>query len=95
MAESHRPSPTRYSGSSTLSQEEHLIALYKVLGRLAECELKANRKKSIFLQNSVKQLGHDITAEGLHQSPKKVQAMADLPSPQNDGQLRSFVGMVQ
>ena len=28
-------------------------------------------------------------------SPKKVQAMAGLPSPQNVGQLRSFLGMVQ
>ena len=77
------------------TREEHLKALDKVLGRLEEYGLKANREKCKFLQNSVEYLGHVITAEGLHQSPKKVQAMAGLPSPQNVGQLRSFLGMVQ
>jgi hypothetical protein len=77
------------------TREEHLKALDKVLGRLEEHGLKANREKCKFLQNSVEYLGHVITAEGLHQSPKKVQAMAGLPSPQNVGQLRSFLGMVQ
>ena len=77
------------------TREEHLKALDKVLGRLEEHGLKANREKCKFLQNSVEYLGHVITAEGLHQSPKKVQAMTGLPSPQNVGQLRSFLGMVQ
>ena len=69
------------------TREEHLKALDKVLGRQEEHGLKANREKCKFLQNSVDYLGHVITAEGLHQSPKKVQAMAGLPSPQNVGQL--------
>ncbi|KAK2169582.1 hypothetical protein NP493_1183g00002 [Ridgeia piscesae] len=77
------------------TREEHLKALDKVLGRLEEHGLKANKEKCKFLQNSVEYLGHVITAEGLHQSPKKVQAMAGLPSPQNVRQLRSFLGMVQ
>ena len=75
------------------TREEHLKALDKVLGRLEEHGL--NREKCKFLQNSVEYLGHVITAEGLHQSPKKVQAMAGLAGPQNVGQLRSFLGMVQ
>ena len=77
------------------TREEHLKALDKVLGRLEEHRLKDIREKCKFLQNSVEYLGHVITAEGLHQSLKNVQAMADLPSPQNVGQLRSFLGMVQ
>ena len=77
------------------TREEHLKALDKILGRLEEYGLKANREKCNFLQNSVEYLGHVITAEELHQSLKKVQAMAHLPSPQNVGQLRAFVGMVQ
>ena len=52
-------------------------------------------EKCKFLQNSVEYLGHIITAEGLHQSPKRVQAMTGLFSPQNVGQLSSFLGMVQ
>ena len=60
------------------TREEHLKVVDKVLGRLEECGLKANREKCKFLQNSVEYLGHVITAEGLHQSPNKVQAIAGL-----------------
>ena len=67
--------------------------LDKVLERLDENGLKANKEKCTFLQNSVEYLGHIISAEGLHQSPKKVKAMADLPLYQNVGQFRSFLGM--
>ena len=77
------------------TREEHLKAIDKVLERLEEHGLKGNSEKCKFLQNSVEYLGHVITAEGLHQSPKKVQAMAGFSSPQNVGQLRSFLGMVQ
>ena len=45
------------------TREEHLKALDKVLGRLEEHGLKANREKCKFLQNSVEYLGHVITAE--------------------------------
>ena len=72
-------------------REEHLKALDKVLGRLEEYGLKASKMKCKFLQNSVEYLGRVIIAEGLHQSSKKVQAMAGMPSPQNFGQLRSFL----
>ena len=77
------------------SQEEHIRSLDKVLQRLEEYGLKANQKKCTFLKDSVKYLGHTISAEGLHQSPQKVKAMAELPAPENVGQLRSFLGMVQ
>jgi hypothetical protein len=39
------------------TREEHLKALDKVLGRLEEHGLKANREKCKFLQNSVEYLG--------------------------------------
>ena len=73
-----------------ITREEHLKVLDKVLGRLDEHERKANREKCKILQNSVEYMGHVITAVGIYQSPKKVQAMAGLPSPQNVEQLRSF-----
>ena len=40
-------------------------------------------------------LGHVISVEGLHQSPKKVQAITEMPKPQDITQLRAFLGMVQ
>ena len=40
-------------------------------------------------------LGHVISAEGLHQSPKKVTAITEMPKPQDVTQLCAFLGMVQ
>ena len=47
------------------------------------------------LKSSVEYLGHVISAEGLHQSPKKVKAITEMPKPQDLTQLRAFLGMVQ
>ena len=54
------------------TMEEHLEQLVAVLKRLEEYGLKANREKCKFLRSFVEYLGHVISAEGLHQSPKKV-----------------------
>ena len=42
---------------------------------------------------SVKYLGHVIDAEGLYPTEDKVRAIRDAPAPQNDTQLRSFLGL--
>ena len=75
--------------------EEHLERLVAVLKRLEEYGLKANREKCKFLRSFVEYLGHVISAEGLHQSPKKVKAITEMPKPQDVTQLRAFLGMVQ
>ena len=75
--------------------EEHLERLVAVLKRLEEYGLKANQEKCKFLRSSVEYLGHVISAEGLHQSPKKVKAITEMPKPQDVTQLRAFLGMVQ
>ena len=75
--------------------EEHLERLVAVLKRLEEYGLKANREKCKFLRSFVEYLGHVISAEGLHQSPKKVNAITEMPKPQDVTQLRAFLGMVQ
>ena len=77
------------------TMEEHLERLVAVLKRLEEYGLKANREKCKFLRSFVEYLGHVISAEGLHQSPKKVKAITEMPTPQDVTQLRAFLGMVQ
>ena len=77
------------------SKEEHLEVLEKVLQRLEEYGLKANKEKCKFLRDSVEYLGHVISAEGLRQSPRKTKAILEMPAPQDVAQLRSFLGMVQ
>ena len=75
--------------------EEHLNTLDKVLMRLEEYGLKVNKTKCNFLQTSVEYLDHVISTEGLKQSPTKVEAIVNMPSPKDVTELRSFIGMVQ
>lgn len=84
------------------SEQEALDRLEMVFCRLREHNLKLSQKKCCFLRNSVKFLGHIVTAEGISTDPAKVSAInqvtaADLmesdgktPSPTK---IRSFLGM--
>lgn len=40
-------------------------------------------------------MGHVINAQGIKPSPKKIQAMVNMPEPKNLKEVESFVGMVQ
>ena len=51
--------------------EEHLATLDRVLTRLEEFGLRANKQKCRFMMDSVEYLGHTISADGLHQSKEK------------------------
>ena len=84
------------------SEKEALDRLEMVFSRLREHNLKLAKKKCYFLRESVKFLGHIVTAEGIATDPSKVSAInqvtaADLMA--NDGEtpsptkIRSFLGM--
>lgn len=77
------------------STEGHLTNIETVLKRLQTYGLKVNESKCQFLQDSVEYCGHVISECGLHQSCKKVQAVAEMPRPSDVTQLRSFLGVVQ
>ena len=76
------------------SKEEHIGNLDKVLSRLQEYGIRVNMAKCVFLQNSVEYLGHIIDLEGLHTSPKKTKAIQEAPTPRNQQELRSFLGLL-
>ena len=76
------------------SKEEHIGNLDKVLSRLQEYGIRVNTAKCVFLQNSVEYLGHIIDSEGLHTSPKKTKAIQEAPTPRNQQELRSFLGLL-
>ena len=77
------------------TEEEHLRNLEEVLKRLQDHGIVLKKSKCFFLQDSVEYLGHIIDAEGLHTSPKKVEAVLQAPKPTNQHQLRSFLGLLQ
>ena len=76
------------------SDAEHLVNLEEVLRRLQEYGIRLKREKCRFYQTVVEYLGHLVDAQGVHTSPKKVQAVLDAPEPRNLQELRSFLGLV-
>ncbi len=74
--------------------EAHLRNLETVFQRLEENGLKANLDKCEFFQESITYCGHKISKDGLHKTTDKVEAVLEAPRPENDTQLRSFLGMV-
>ncbi|KAL5473476.1 hypothetical protein EMCRGX_G027965 [Ephydatia muelleri] len=76
------------------SEEEHLHTLETVLSRLKAAGLRLKLQKCSFMLSSVEYLGHKISAEGIHPTEEKKQAILDAPPPQNLQQLRSFLGLL-
>lgn len=72
----------------------HLTNLEVVLSRLEKFGLCVKREKSEFFKSLLKYLGHIIDAAGLHKSPDKPCAIADVPAPVNVSQRLSFLGLV-
>ena len=68
--------------------------LEAVLMRLVEAGGTLYLDKCQFSTNRVKFLKHVISSSGIEADPEKLQAIADLPPPQNVQEVRTFLGMV-
>ena len=75
-------------------QTEHDQRLEAVLKRLVEAGVTLNLNKCHFSTDRVKFLGHVISFSGIEAEPEKLQAIADLPPPQNVQEVKAFLGMV-
>ena len=73
---------------------EHLDYLSEVLRRLHEADMKSKRAKCEFFLPSVDYVGHTISANGLHTSKAKVEAILKAPALRNMGELSSFLGLM-
>ncbi|XP_054259583.1 uncharacterized protein K02A2.6-like [Macrosteles quadrilineatus] len=76
------------------SEEELLLRLESVLGKLREKGLRLNRDKCKFLQRRIHYLGHVIDEKGIHKCMDKVAAIAKARKPENVSELRIFLGLV-
>ena len=74
--------------STTGSHDHHLI---QVLNKCHEIGLKLNPDKCIFKSTQVLFFGHLVTSDGLKPDPKKINAITNMPVPQNKTELQSFV----
>ncbi|XP_054259297.1 uncharacterized protein K02A2.6-like [Macrosteles quadrilineatus] len=65
------------------SEEELLLRLESVLGKLREKGLRLNRDKCKFLQKRIYYLGHVIDEKGIHKCMDKVAALTKARKPEN------------
>ena len=76
------------------SFEEHLTRLEAVFQRLHQAGLKLKTCKCHFFKQSIKYLGHIISAKGVHTDPDKISTVRDWPVPISAKELLSFLGFV-
>ena len=72
-------------------------SIWIILMRVARVEgtgLKLTLSKCQFMQPTVEYLGYRIDAQGLYTIKKMVEAIRNAPAPENQQQLRSFLGMI-
>jgi hypothetical protein len=73
---------------------EHDAKLREVFARLRKYNLKLQPDKCEFLRKEVNYLGHVISEEGCRPDPAKVTVVENFPRPENERQLKSFLGMI-
>jgi hypothetical protein len=71
--------------------EELLTRVEQVLKLLQEANLAINQQKSIFIAKEVKFVGRLISRNGIRFDPKDLQAVHDLPPPENAKELQHFL----
>ena len=76
------------------TEAEHASNLEEVLSRLQAHGVRLKREKCRFFQKSVEYLGHHISADGVHTTKGKVEAIQEAPAPKNVQELRSFLGLL-
>lgn len=72
------------------NMDEHDQILHKVIDRATEYNLKLNLNKCFIRQSQVKYMGHILSEDGLKPDPGKVEAIRELPPPQDKEGVRSL-----
>lgn len=72
---------------------ESLARLENVFVRLQEYNLKLKASKCIFFQKSITFLGHVVSEEGISTDDSKISTIKTWPIPQNQKEVRSFLGL--
>ena len=74
------------------SEEEHLINLKKLFGRLRKFKLRLNPAKCTFDVKSGKLLGFIVSQKGIKVDPEKVRAILEMPHLSTEKEVRGFLG---
>lgn len=76
------------------SVEEHNVRLEKVLATAAKHNIRFNKGKCKFLVNRVKYMGHEISESGLKPDDSKIEAIKNMPRPENKTDIQRFLGYI-
>lgn len=68
--------------------------LKRVLETLKKHNFKIQLDKCEFLQKEVAFLGHVVTPEGVKPNPEKIRVIQEWPIPNNEKELKGFLGMI-
>ena len=75
---------------------EHEKKLFDVLKKkLQDAGHRASERKSEFFQKKTERLGHEIDDAGIKPNTKKMRGIIELKHPENQKQLKSFLGAIQ
>lgn len=64
------------------------------LRRLSEYDLHLNKSKCSFFATETEYLGHIVSKNAIRKNPQKIQAVSELPRPQNVDDVRRLLGML-
>ena len=76
------------------NQDKHDQRLHAVLKHLSDSNITLNLEKSEFSKTTVKVLDNIANSEGVSPDPDKIEAIVNLPAPQNVSEVRSFLEMI-
>lgn len=77
----------------TKTEVEGLKLLKITLDIIRDAGLTLNLEKCFFLQTQIDYLGYEITEEGIRPGSKKIEAVAKYEQPNNQHELRMFLGL--
>ena len=75
-------------------KEQRDNRLRLVLDRIKSCGLKPIRAKCVFRIKEIKYVGHILSHEGLQVNPSKIEAIVNMPVPENTSDVHRFLGMI-
>ena len=77
------------------SNEEHMRKLIDVLTKLENAGYRLSETKSEFFKKEIKWIGHRIDQVGIRPLQDKLLAIKELKQPNNEKELKSFLGAIQ
>ena len=76
------------------NDERHLSNLESALERMSGMGIQLVKEKCLFMKPTVEYFAFVVDRDGIHPSPRKVQAIREVQVLENPTELKSFLGMV-